>query len=121
MTEVVDINTKFALIEDHWRPRIVAELNGQTVRIVKVQGVFPWHRHLDAEEMFMVWKGVFCVEFRDQIFELKPGQLFVVPKGVEHRTSAINEAEVIIFEPADVINTGDAEVSDFTAPLNVKI
>jgi mannose-6-phosphate isomerase-like protein (cupin superfamily) len=119
--EAIDIALKFAAFSEHWRPKVVADLNGQTVRLVKVQGVFPWHSHADAEEMFLVWKGHFRVEFRDRVVELDPGQFIVVPRGVEHRTAADAEAEVIIFEPADVVNTGDAKVSDFTAPQGVRI
>lgn len=112
----IDLAEKFAAFSDHWRPRVAAQLNGQDVRLVKVQGVFPWHSHADAEEMFLVWKGRFRVEFRDRIEILDPGQFIVVPRGVEHRTAAEEEAEVLIFEPSEVINTGDAAVSDFTAP-----
>ena len=111
----IDLADKFAAFSDHWRPRVAAQLNGQDVRLVKVQGVFPWHSHADAEEMFLVWKGRFRVEFRDRIEILDPGQFIVVPRGVEHRTAAEEEAEVLIFEPSEVINTGDAAVSDFTA------
>ena len=118
---VVTLDEKFAAFSDHWRPKVAAELNGQTVRLVKVEGVFPWHSHADAEEMFLVWKGEFRVEFRDRIETLRPGQFIVVPRGVEHRTAADAEAEVIIFEPADVVNTGDAEVSEFTAPQGVRV
>lgn len=118
---VVDLAAKFAAFSEHWRPKIAAELNGQTVRLVKVQGVFPWHSHAEAEEMFLVWRGVFRVEFRDRVETLHPGQFIVVPRGVEHRTAADNEAEVIIFEPADIVNTGDAEASEFTAPLGVRV
>lgn len=114
--EVVDLEQKFAAFSDHWRPRVAASLNGQDVRLVKVQGVFPWHRHAEAEEMFLVWKGRFRVEFRDRIDTLEPGQFIVVPRGVEHRTAADEEAEVMIFEPSEVINTGDAPTSEFTAP-----
>ena len=114
--EVVDLAQKFGGFSDHWRPRVAAQLNGQDVRLVKVQGVFPWHSHADSEEMFLVWKGRFRVEFRDRIETLEPGQFIVVPRGVEHRTAADEEAEVMIFEPSEVINTGDAPTSDFTAP-----
>ena len=112
----IDLADKFAGFSDHWRPHVAARLNGQDVRLVKVQGVFPWHSHADADEMFLVWKGRFRVEFRDRIVALDPGQFVVVPRGVEHRTAADEEAEVLIFEPSDVINTGDAAVSHFTAP-----
>ena len=114
--QVVDLKQKFGGFSDHWRPRVAAQLNGQDVRLVKVQGVFPWHSHADAEEMFLVWKGRFRVEFRDRVETLGPGQFIVVPRGVEHRTAADEEAEVMIFEPSEVINTGDAPTSDFTAP-----
>ena len=112
----IDLADKFAAFSDHWRPRVAAQLNGQDVRLVKVQGVFPWHSHAEADEMFLVWKGRFRVEFRDRIETLDPGQFIVVPRGVEHRTAADEEAEVLIFEPSEVINTGDAAVSEFTAP-----
>jgi len=112
----IDLAEKFAAFSDHWRPRVAARLNGQDVRLVKVQGVFPWHSHADADEMFLVWKGRFRVEFRDRIETLGPGQFIVVPRGVEHRTAADDEAEVLIFEPSEVINTGDAPASAFTAP-----
>ena len=114
--QVVDLKQKFGGFSDHWRPRVAAQLNGQDVRLVKVQGVFPWHSHADAEEMFLVWKGRFRVEFRDRVETLGPGQFIVVPRGVEHRTAADEEAEVMIFEPSEVINTGDAPTSEFTAP-----
>ena len=113
---VVDLEQKFGGFSDHWRPRVAAQLNGQDVRLVKVQGVFPWHSHAEAEEMFLVWKGRFRVEFRDRIETLGPGQFIVVPRGIEHRTAADEEAEVMIFEPSEVINTGDAPTSEFTAP-----
>lgn len=112
----VDLTDKFAGIHEHWRPRVAAQLNGQDVRLVKVKGVFPWHSHAGAEEMFLVWKGRFRVEFRDRVVSLDPGQFIVVPRGVEHRTAADEEAEVLIFEPSEVVNTGDAPVSAFTAP-----
>jgi quercetin dioxygenase-like cupin family protein len=114
--QVVDLAQKFGGFSDHWRPRVAAQLNGQDVRLVKVQGVFPWHSHADAEEMFLVWKGRFRVEFRDRVETLEPCQLIVVPRWVEHRTAADEEAEVMIFEPSEVINTGDAPTSEFTAP-----
>ncbi len=112
----IDLAEKFAAFTDHWRPRVAARLNGQDIRLVKVQGVFHWHSHADAEEMFLVWKGEFRVEFRDRVETLGPGQFLVVPRGVEHRTAADDEAEVLIFEPSEVVNTGDAPVSEFTAP-----
>jgi mannose-6-phosphate isomerase-like protein (cupin superfamily) len=117
----IALDDKFARFREHWRPKVVAVLNGQEVKLVKVQGVFPWHSHAEAEEMFLVWRGQFRVEYRDRVVELGPGEMTVVPRGVEHRTAADEEAEVLIFEPADVVNTGDAPVSAFTAPNNAGI
>ena len=119
--QAIDLGEKFASFSEHWRPRIAAQMNGQDVRLVKTQGVFPWHSHVDAEEMFLVFKGVFRVEFRDRVVELGPGQMVVVPRGVEHRTASDEEAEVMIFEPSEVVNTGDAEVPAFTAPVGVRV
>jgi mannose-6-phosphate isomerase-like protein (cupin superfamily) len=119
--EKIDIAAKFALFSEHWRPKIVASLNGQEVKLVKVQGTFPWHCHAEAEEMFLVWRGHFRVEFRDRVVELSPGQCVVVPRGVEHRTAADEEAEVILFEPKDVRNTGDLYSEEFTAPKGVTV
>jgi mannose-6-phosphate isomerase-like protein (cupin superfamily) len=115
------LDDKFALFTEHWRPKVVAALNGQEVKVVKVQGVFPWHRHADAEEMFLVWRGRFRVEYRDRVVDMGPGEMCVVPRGVEHRTAADAEAEVLVFEPSDVVNTGDAPVSEYTAPNNAGI
>lgn len=117
----ISLGEKFAGFDDHWRPRIIAQLNGQDVRLVKTQGVFPWHAHADAEEMFLCWKGRFRVEFRDRVVTLGPGEIIVVPRGVEHRTASDEEAEVLIFEPSETINTGDAPASEFTAPSGVRI
>jgi quercetin dioxygenase-like cupin family protein len=112
---------KFAAFSEHWRPKVVAQLNGQDVRLVKVLGVFPWHTHPDAEELFLVWRGRFRVELRDRVIELGPGEGVVVPRGVEHRTAADAEAEVLIFEPSDVVNTGDVVDPVFTAPRGVRL
>jgi mannose-6-phosphate isomerase-like protein (cupin superfamily) len=119
--ERINIAEKFARFSEQWQPKIVAELNGQEVKLVKVQGTFPWHRHDDAEEMFLVWRGRFRVEFRDRIVELASGEFVVVPRGVEHRTAAGEEAEVILLEPAGVLNTGNVTDEEFTAPLGEKI
>lgn len=117
----VSLPDKFALFSEHWRPKVVAELNGQEVKLVKVQGIFPWHHHATVEEMFMVWRGRFRVEFRDRVVELGPGEFVVVPRGVEHRTAADEEAEVLIFEPAEVLNTGNIVDDVYTAPQGATI
>jgi len=121
MMQAIDLDEKFAAITEHWRPQVAAQMNGQDLRLVKVKGVFPWHRHVEAEEMFLVWKGRFRVEFRDHVVEMEPGQMVVVPRGVEHRTAADEEALVLIFEPSETVNTGDAPMSEFTAPLGVTV
>jgi mannose-6-phosphate isomerase-like protein (cupin superfamily) len=119
--ERIDIAEKFGRFSEQWQPKIVAALNGQEVKLVKVQGTFPWHRHEDAEEMFLVWRGRLRIEFRDRVVALGPGQLAVVPRGVEHRTAADDETEVILFEPAGVRNTGNIVDDHFTAPTGVRI
>lgn len=115
------IGEKFGGIAEHWRPRVAARLNGQEIKLVKTEGVFPWHSHTDADEMFVVWKGRFRVEFRDRIVDMGPGEFCVVPRGTEHRTASDAEAEVLIFEPAEVVNTGDAPTSEFTAKNGIDI
>jgi mannose-6-phosphate isomerase-like protein (cupin superfamily) len=117
--EKVNLAEKFAAFSEHWRPKVVGELNGQEVKIVKFQGQFIWHKHAAEDELFLVWRGRFRVEFRDRVVELGPGEFSIVPRGVEHRTVAEEEAEVVIFEPAATRNTGDAVDSRFTAPNGV--
>jgi mannose-6-phosphate isomerase-like protein (cupin superfamily) len=117
----INLAEKFSLFNEHWRPKLVGELNGQEVKLVKVQGVFPWHHHVHEDEMFLVWKGRFRVEYRDHVVELGPGEFTIVPRGVEHRTAADDEAEVMIFEPAAVVNTGNVTDAAYTAPNGVRI
>ena len=103
------------MIGDHWNPRIVGELNGQHVKLVKFQGEFVWHDHAAEDEMFLVVKGGFRMEFRDRSVELTAGEFLIVPKGVEHRPVAAEEVEVMLFEPAAIQHTGDVE-----SPLTVR-
>jgi len=117
----INLAEKFSLFSEHWRPKVVGELNGQEVKLVKVQGVFPWHHHETEDEMFLVWKGRFRVEYRDHVIELGPGEFTIVPRGVEHRTAADEEAEVLIFEPAAVVNTGNVQDETYTAPTGVRV
>ena len=119
--DVIGLDEKFALFDEHWRPKVIASLNGQEVKLVKVKGVFPWHSHRQADEMFLVWKGRFRFEFRDHVASAGPGEIIVVPRDVEHRTAADEEAEVLIFEPAEIRNTGEVEDATFTAPQGVRI
>jgi mannose-6-phosphate isomerase-like protein (cupin superfamily) len=117
----INLDEKFGLFTERWRPKIVASLNGQDVKIVKVEGEFPWHRHENEDEFFLVWKGHFRVEFRNSVVAMEPGECIVVPRGVEHRTCADEEAQVVCFEPASVVNTGNVSDPAFTAPGGVRI
>ncbi len=112
---------KFAAITEHWRPKVIAELNGQEVKLVKFQGEFVWHHHEHEDELFLGVSGTFRVEFRDRVVEVGPGEMIVVPRGVEHRTAADEEVEVLIFEPAAVRNTGNVEHATLTAPNGAKL
>lgn len=111
----VNLAEKFSLISEHWRPKVVGELNGQEVKLVKFKGEFPWHHHEKEDELFMAIKGSFRLEFRDRTVELAPGEFVIVPHGVEHRPVADEEVEVLLFEPAQVRNTGDIVDEVFTA------
>jgi mannose-6-phosphate isomerase-like protein (cupin superfamily) len=117
----VNLAAAFARITEHWRPRVVAELNGQEVKLAKFRGEFVWHHHDHADELFLVVRGTCQVEFRDHAVALAPGELLVVPRGLEHRTVADEETEVLIFEPAGTRNTGNVEHATFTAPTGARI
>lgn len=119
--EKVKLAEKFAAFSEHWRPKVVGELNGQEVKLVKFSGVFPWHKHEREDELFLVWRGAMRIEFRDRVVQLNEGEFLVVPHSVEHRTAADAEAEVILFEPAATRNTGDAAESELTAPNEARI
>jgi mannose-6-phosphate isomerase-like protein (cupin superfamily) len=121
MTDRISLVEKFNLFHEHWRPKVIAAVNGQEIKLVKLQGEFPWHRHADEDEFFLVWQGRFRVEFRDRVVELGPGDCIVVPRGVEHRTGAEEEAHVLCFEPAGVANTGDVVDATYTAPSGIAI
>jgi len=103
----VNLADAFAHISDQWRPRIAGELNGQHVKLVKFQGPFVWHHHDHEDELFLVVRGQFRMELTDGAIELGPGEFLVVPRGVEHRPVADEECEVLLFEPATTLNTGN--------------
>ncbi len=107
MPERINIKDKLSLFHDYWNPRIVGELNGQHIRLVKFQGTFVWHRHDSEDEMFYVLEGQFNMEFRDKTVTLKEHEFLIVPKGVEHRPVAEHEVAVMLFEPASTLNTGN--------------
>jgi mannose-6-phosphate isomerase-like protein (cupin superfamily) len=105
--EKVNIAQKFALFHDHWSPKIVGELNGQHVKLVKFAGPFEWHHHDNEDELFLVVKGSFRMELRDGQIPLEEGEFLIVPRGVEHRPVADREVQVLLFEPAATLNTGN--------------
>lgn len=104
--EKVNLADKFAAFDDHWNPRIVGELNGQHVKLVKFQGPFVWHHHADEDELFLVVRGAFRMAFRDREVALGEGEFLIVPRGVEHCPVADEEVWVLLFEPAGTVNTG---------------
>jgi len=109
LMEKVTLVSKFATFSEHWSPKIVGELNGQHVKIVKFAGEFVWHHHENEDEMFLVHRGRFRMELRDRKIELTAGDFLIVPRGVEHRPVADEEVEVILFEPAGTLNTGNVQ------------
>ena len=109
MTDKINLDAAFARIREHWSPTVAGELNGQMIKLVKFVGEFVWHHHDHEDEMFLVHRGAFIMEFRDRRVELRAGDFIIVPRGVEHRPVAEHEAEVILFEPATTLNTGNIE------------
>ena len=102
---------KLALVNEHWRPKIVAELNGQQVKLVKFQGEFVWHKHDNEDELFFVLSGRFRMDFRDHEEWIEEGELIVVPRGIEHRPFAEEEVSVMLFEPSSTLNTGNVRTN----------
>ena len=107
--EKVNLAEKLALFREQWSPRVVGELNGQQVKLVRFQGEFVWHHHEGEDELFLVVKGRFRMEFRDRHVWLEEGEFLIVPRGVEHRPVAEEEAHVLLFEPATTLNTGNVQ------------
>jgi len=105
----VNLKEKFTLFSEHWSPKIVGELNGQSVKIVKFQGEFVWHHHDEEDELFLVVEGQMTIKFRDKDIVLEAGEFLIVPRGVEHMPVAEEEAHVLLFEPLDTLNTGNVQ------------
>ena len=108
MNTPINLQSKFELFSERWSPKIIAEMNNYQFKIAKIKGEFIWHDHKDTDETFIVIEGTMCIKFRDSIVELSEGEMFVVPKGVEHKPCAENECKILVIEPRGVINTGDA-------------
>jgi mannose-6-phosphate isomerase-like protein (cupin superfamily) len=115
--EKVNIRQKLALFAEQWQPKIVGELNGQLVKLVKFQGPFVWHQHEGEDEMFLVIKGRFRMEYRDRSVWVEEGEFVIVPRGVEHKPVAEEEAHVLLFEPATTLNTGNVRSERTVAEL----
>lgn len=122
MPEYTPINlaNKLSLFSEHWSPKIIAELNDYEFKLVKLQGEFVWHSHPDTDEAFLVIDGHMRIDFRDGSVELQAGELYVVPKGIEHKPFAEHECSVLLIEPSGVVNTGQAG-GELTAPQGVRI
>jgi len=107
--EVINLAQKVELINEYWDPKIIAELNGQHVKIAKIKGQFLWHSHENEDELFYVLSGELVMHFRDKVLKLSKGDMCVVPKGIEHKPVAIEETYILMFEPIGTLNTGDKE------------
>lgn len=105
----INLAEKFSQFDDHWNPRILAQINGQDVRIAKVQGTFDWHQHEHEDELFLVIDGLLELRFRDRVEVLSAGEMMVVPKGVEHQPHAQEQCSILLFEPSSTVNTGNVE------------
>ena len=116
----INFKDKLSKFNDHWAPRVIAELNNYQVKLAKVQGEFVWHHHPETDEVFIIIEGVLEIEFRDGKVRLEAGEMFVVPKGVEHRPVAEYECQIMLVEPKGTVNTGDTQ-SDLTAQNDVWI
>jgi mannose-6-phosphate isomerase-like protein (cupin superfamily) len=107
--EKVNIAEKLSKFTDHWNPRIIGELNGQQIKAAKLKGEFFFHQHENEDEMFLIIKGTLKMEFRDRTEIIKPGEFIIVPHGVDHKPVADEEVELLLFEPASTLNTGNIE------------
>ena len=105
--KALNFEEKFSRFTEHWFPRVIAEMNDYQLKLVKVQGEFVWHKHPETDEVFIVINGVLNIEFRDGKVTLESGEMFVIPKGVEHRPVAKKECKMMLIEPKGVVNTGD--------------
>ena len=104
---IINIQEKFKLFSDFWSPKKIGELNGQQILLAKIKGEFIWHAHEHEDELFMIIKGSLMIEFRDKKIELNEGEIYIIPKGVEHKPIAQEEVHVLLFEPLDIKHTGN--------------
>ena len=114
----INLKEKLSLFSEHWSPKVIAEMNDYQFKLVKIQGDFVWHNHADTDEVFIVLEGSMSIEFEDETVELSEGEMYVVPRGVNHKPYAEEECKVMLVEPRGVVNTGEAE-GDLTASNDV--
>ena len=107
--EVIDLGTKFSMFREYWHPRIVGELNDSYVKLAKFKGEFVWHQHENEDELFLVVEGTLVIKLRDRDLTLRPGQLVIIPRGVEHMPVAADEVHALLLEPKSTVNTGDVQ------------
>lgn len=117
----INFQEKLSKFTEHWSPRIIAQLNDYQFKLAKVRGEFVWHDHPDTDEVFIVIKGHLVILFRDGEVSLDEGEMYVVPKGVEHKPVAEQECHILLIEPAGLVNTGSATESELTAPNDIWI
>ena len=119
--QAINLRNKFGLFAEQWQPKVIAEMNDYQFKIVKLEGDFVWHHHADTDETFIVIEGELRIDFRDGAVEIGTGEMFVVPKGVEHKPFAEREVKLLLIEPRGVMNTGDGEAGGRTAANDVWI
>lgn len=117
----VNFEEKFNLFDEHWTPKVIAQMNDYQFKVVKIQGDFVWHQHKDTDETFMVLEGNLRIDFRDGHVDLAAGEMYVVPKGVEHKPFAQQQVKMVLIEPCGILNTGDEESDERTAENDVWI
>ena len=119
--QAVNFSDKLTMFTEQWAPKVIAQMNDYQIKIVKIQGDFSWHQHAQTDETFIVLEGLLRLDFRDGSVSLAAGEMYVVPKGVEHKPFAANEVKMLLIEPQGVLNTGDCAQSERTAINDVWI
>jgi len=117
----INFNNKLGLFTEQWTPKVIAEMNDYQFKVVKIEGDFVWHSHADTDETFIVLSGDLRIDFKDGHVDIAAGEMYVVPKGVEHKPYAKSEVKMLLIEPRGVLNTGDEEASEITAVNDIWI
>ena len=117
----INLKEKFSKFSEHWSPKVIAKMNNYQFKLVKIKNEFIWHKHKNTDEVFIVIAGNMKIEFRDSVIDLSEGEMFVVPKGVEHKPYSKDECKVMIVEPKDVVNTGNSPKSELTSENDIWI